>query len=64
MYTDKTENSRFYTVKEVTQLLGVNKDTVGRMIKDGRLEAEKVKNRYQISEASIVRLVKEGSKNK
>lgn len=61
MYTENTNDSRSYTVKEVTQLLGVNKDTVGRMIKDGRLEAEKVGRAYQISEASIVRLVKEGS---
>lgn len=61
MYTENTKDSRSYNVKEVTQLLGVNKDTVGRMIKDGRLEAEKVGRAYQISEASIVRLVKEGS---
>ena len=57
-------NSRSYTVKEETQLLGVNKDTVGRMIKDGRLDAEKVGRAYQITEESIKRLVKEGSKNK
>lgn len=62
MYTENTQDSRSYTVTEVSQLFDVSEDTVKRMIKDGRLEAEKVKNRYQISEASIIRLVKEGSK--
>ena len=62
MYTENTYKTRSYTVREVSQLLSVNEDTVRRMIKDGRLDAEKVKNRYQITEASIKRLVKEGSK--
>ena len=64
MYTDNTQNTKTYTVIEVSKLFGVGVDTVHRMIKDGRLDGEKVKNRYQISEASIIRLVKEGSKNK
>lgn len=51
-------------MREVSQLLSVNEDTVRRMIKDGRLDGEIVKARYLITEASIKRLVKEGSKNK
>lgn len=64
MYTENTYKTRSYTVREVSQLLSVNEDTVRRMIKDGRLDAEIVKARYLITEESIKRLVKEGSKNK
>lgn len=64
MYTENTYKTRSYTVREVSQLLSVNEDTVRRMIKDGRLDGEIVKARYLITEASIKRLVKEGSKNK
>ena len=64
MYTENTYNTRSYTVREVSQLLSVNEDTVRRMIKDGRLDGEIVKARYMITEESIKRLVKEGSKNK
>jgi excisionase family DNA binding protein len=64
MYTENTYKTRSYTVKEVSQLLSVNEDTVRRMIKDGRLDGEIVKARYLITEASIKRLVKEGNKNK
>ena len=62
MCTDNTQETKTYTVKEVIQLIGVNKDTITRMIRDGRLEAKKVKNRYQITEESIKKLVKEGRK--
>lgn len=61
MYTQNTDNTRSYTVTEVSQLLSVNEDTVRRMIKDGRLDGQIVKARYLITEASIKRLVKEGS---
>ena len=64
MYTENTYKTRSYTVREVSQLLSVNEDTVRRMIKDGRLDGEIVKARYLITEESIKRLVKEGSKNK
>lgn len=61
MYTENTQDSRSYTVTEVSQLLSVNEDTVRRMIKDGRLDGQIVKARYLITETSIKRLVKEGS---
>ena len=64
MYTENTYKTRSYTVREVSRLLSVNEDTVRRMIKDGRLDGEIVKARYLITEESIKRLVKEGSKNK
>ena len=62
MYTENTDKTRSYTVIEVSELFDVSEDTVRRMIKDGRLDAEKVGFRYQITEESIKRLVKEGSK--
>lgn len=64
MYTENTQKTRSYTVTEVSRMFHVNEDTVRRMIKDGRLDGEIVKARYLITEASIQRLVKEGSKNK
>lgn len=57
MYTNKTKS---YTVKEVSQLIFVDENTVRRMIKDGRLDAQKDGLRYQITEESIKRLVTEG----
>ena len=62
MYTENTDETRSYTVIEVSELFDVSEDTVRRMIKDGRLDAEKVGFRYQITEESIKRLVKEESK--
>ena len=62
MYTDNTYITHSYTVTEVSKLFNVSEDTVRRMIRDGRLDGEKVGNRYQITEESIKRLVKEGSK--
>lgn len=61
MYTENTQKTRSYTVTEVSRMFHVNEDTVRRMIKDGRLDGEIVKARYLITEASIKRLVKEGS---
>lgn len=39
-----------YTVKEATQILGVDRATVMRRIKDGSLRAYKEKNKFFISE--------------
>ena len=46
---------------QVSKLFGVSESAVKYMIKDGRLDAQKIKNRYQITEESIKRLVREGS---
>ena len=61
MCTDNAENTRTYTVIQVSKLFGVSESAVKYMIKDGRLDAQKIKNRYQITEESIKRLVREGS---
>lgn len=61
MYTEKPKCPKSYTTDEVMSLFGVNRDTVIRMIQDGRLDGEKVGRRYLITEESIKRLVKEGN---
>ena len=58
MYTQNTRNTRKYTVSEVSQLYNVSEDTVRRMIKDGRLDGQKIGYHYLITEDSIKRLVK------
>ena len=58
MYTNISVETKFYSVTEVSQLFGVGRDTVVRMIKDGRLEGSKKKGRYLITEDSMKRLVK------
>ena len=56
-----TENTKkTYTVDEVMKLFDVSRDTVIRMIKDGRLDGKKVGLRYEITEESMIRLVKGG----
>lgn len=62
MCTDKTNETRTYSVLQVTQLIHVNKDTVHRMIKDGRLEAYKEGRKYRVTEESIKKLVKGNEK--
>ena len=64
--TDNTENTentkKTYTIEEVAEIFDVKKDTVRNMIKDGRLDGKKVGLRYQITEESMIRLVREGRK--
>lgn len=60
MNTEKTEKT--YSISEVSELFDVSESTVMNMIKDGRLDGKKVGLRYEITEESIVRLVKEGSR--
>lgn len=62
MYTDNTMSTRFYSVTEVSRLFGVGRDTVIRMIKDGRLDGSKHRGRYIITEDSMKRLVKGDNK--
>ncbi len=58
-----TENTKkTYTVSEVMELFDVSYETVIRMIKDGRLDGKKVGLRYEITEESMIRLVKGGNK--
>lgn len=56
MSTDNTE-IKVYTVPQVAELFSVSQPTVIAMIRDGRLDGEKVGNRYKITEESIKRLI-------
>ena len=57
---DSENTKKTYTVDEVMKLFDVSRDTVIRMIKDGRLDGKKVGLRYEITEESMIRLVKGG----
>ena len=61
MRTEETKNT--YTVSEVAELFDVNRDTVIRMIKDGRLDGKKVGLRSEITKESMIKLVQEGRIN-
>ena len=63
MYTSNTNIPRYYTVTEVSKLFDVSEYTVKQMIKDGRLDAQKIGTHYEITEDSMKRLVMEGRKN-
>ena len=43
----------YYSTTELAELLGVSRITVFNMIKDGRLEAEKVGRNYLIPKSSL-----------
>lgn len=45
--------SNYYTTTELAELLGVSRVTVFNMIKDGRIEAEKVGRNYIIPADSL-----------
>lgn len=68
MFTEKdniSNETKIYTLKEVSRLLGVTQQTAIAMIKDGRLEATRGKRRaYLITEESLKRLVQEGRNKK
>jgi len=49
---------KVYSINAVAELFGVTRDTVKRMILDGRLSATKENRRYLISEESLIRLAK------
>lgn len=57
-----TEVKEYYSVFEVSRIFGVNYNTVIKMIKDGRLTAEKPGKSYKISFESMKKLVEEGRK--
>lgn len=47
-----------YTIPEACQLLKVSDDTIRRMIKEGELEAVKVRGQWRIKKASVDKLLK------
>jgi excisionase family DNA binding protein len=46
-----------YTIREACRLLKVSDDTVRRMIKEGTLDAVKVRNQWRIKKASVDKLL-------
>ena len=49
-----------YTIREAAQAAGVSEGTVRRLIKIGRLSAEKEKGVYRISEEAVKNLADKG----
>ena len=45
-----------YKIKEVAELLQLHRNTVFNMIRDGRINANKISNKYFVSETEIKRL--------
>lgn len=45
-----------YTIKEATELLKLHRNSVFTMVKDGRIRAKKLGNKYVITESEIKRL--------
>lgn len=58
-------NEKFYAVKEVAGILGVSRDTVVRLIKNGEMKAVKLpkcggrglNTTYRIPSSSVLRLI-------
>ena len=48
---------KFYTVKEVAKILRFHTRTIQRWIKEGRLKATKVNNRFRIHEDEFNKLI-------
>ncbi len=46
-----------YTILEAAQLLKVSDDTIRRMIKEGTLDAVKVRGQWRIKKASVDKLL-------
>lgn len=52
------EESNTYTIAEVSEILGIKKKVILRMIRNKSIRATKVKNRYELDEKAIRKLVK------
>lgn len=52
------EEPNTYTVAEVSEILGIKKKVILRMIKNKSIRATKVKNRYELDEKAIRKLMK------
>ena len=52
------EEANTYTVAEVSEILGIKKKVILRMIRNKSIRATKVKNRYELDEKAIRKLVK------
>jgi len=48
----------FYSTSEVAALFGVNRVTIYRWVKGGKIEAYKIGRRHKISASEVVRLLR------
>ncbi len=55
--TDKLDKP-LYSISEAKKLLGISDDTVRRMIKDGELDAVKVRGTWRIHRESLEKYLK------
>ena len=54
----KQEESNTYTIAEVSNLLRIEKSAIHRMIRNKSIRATKVKNRYELDEKAVRKLIK------
>lgn len=55
----ETKEKNYYTVKEAMELLGVNRDTIYRYIKNGTIESIKLgRDHYIVKESLDTKLAK------
>ena len=55
---------RYYTAKEVAEILKVHKRSVARWIKSGQLPAVLLGNRYRVSHEDLERFLEERRSNR
>jgi len=51
-------SERYYTVREVAQMLRFDKMTIYRWIKSGKIKAVKINNRWLIPAEEVERIIK------
>ena len=54
------EENKFYTLKEVAEILRVSRQTIYNNLKRGRIKATKYGKEYRISEEELQDLLKNG----
>ena len=58
----KVMEEKYYTPKEIAELLKINYMTVYRWMRDGKLEAYQVQKQYRIKEADFSRFMEANKK--
>lgn len=59
----KLKKHSFYTTAEIAEILKIHQVTVQNMIKDGRLKAIKIRNKYRINKDDFDAFLKESKVN-
>lgn len=49
------------TIKELSEILRLNRNTIWRLIKKGKIKAVKVANKYRIPDEEVERIKREGT---